>query len=151
MNRSHAILAAFPVLALCGCSGGAPDTAAATAHPGLAAYVGKYPSDKVDGISWEKNRAVIDGVKATVEDPAVVAQVLTYTGPPAPIAMVDGKVVAGVCEARNCANHNWEILVDPGSGRTEVCYHDQRKTPGKSVWYSPGGSTEERDGGCSIS
>lgn len=156
----HAI-AVLLLLAAAGCSQpGSPDgstggtseagAAAGLPVPDLAAYVGKYPFDKVNGVTWENNRLVIDGVHATVSDPEVAKRVLDYTGPATPIAMVDGKVVAGVCETHNCGGHNWEIFIDTDGGGTEVCYHDESRTPGQSVWYLPGGKREHRPGACSI-
>ncbi|MDE2563417.1 MAG: hypothetical protein KGL48_14335 [Sphingomonadales bacterium] len=162
MKRMHAVLAALSCIALAACSGddapsapqgpvdaGTRDSADG-AGQGLAAYVGKYPFDEVDGATWEKNQQVIDGVQSTVTDPAIAKRVLDYTGPAAPIAMIDGMVVAGVCEAHDCSDHNWEIFIDPANGATQVCYHDQARTPGRSIWFLPGGKREERDGACAI-
>lgn len=164
MKRAFRAVAVLPWLVLASCSGsGAPGATASAAsgdagavaeadpaRTGLAVYVGKYPFDEVNGSTWENNRQVTDGVKSTVSDPAIAARVLDYTGPATPIAMVDGKVVAGVCEAHNCGDHNWEIFIHPDGSGTEVCYYDADKTPGWSVWYLPGGKIERREGPCSI-
>lgn len=116
----------------------------------LSAYVGKYPLDPVNGVAWAANPRVIGSVRATLADPALAARVLDYTGPATPIAQVEGKVVAGNCDARDCSARNWEVLVDLATGAAEVCYHDEAATPGKSVWYLPGGRQERRSGGCAI-
>jgi len=89
-------------------------------------------------------------VRQVVSDPQVAARVLAYAGPTTPIAQVDGKIVAGQCDPANCSGLNWEVLVDPMTGRTQVCYHDARRTPGKSIWFLAAGKEEQRAGPCAI-
>lgn len=128
----------------------AAEGATGAAPVDLAAYAGKYPDVPVGGVSWDRNAQVIAGVKAAVADPARVARVLDYSGPAMPIVLVDGKAVAANCEASDCAARNWEVFVDTATGATEVCFHDEAQTPGKSIWYMPGGRQEQRAGACII-
>jgi hypothetical protein len=114
------------------------------------AYVGKYPSDKVSGVSWDEHPAVKAGVRATVTDAAARKAILELEGPASEITLYQGKVAGWACEAHNCGDHQWTVLVDPKTGATDVCYHDAAKLPEKSRWFMAGGKVEQRPGNCII-
>lgn len=119
-----------------------------TAGTKLAAYVGKYPFDKVDGVAWNDHLLVKAGIAAAVKDAAVRKAITTLEGPAGPIEMKDGKVMSWACEAHNCGPHQWAVLVDPRTGATDVCYYDEEADAAKSRWFLAGGKEEKRDGNC---
>lgn len=123
---------------------------ASAAAAGLSAYVGKYPSDKVDGVDWNHNPVVLAGINKTVTDPAARKAILEVSGPASPITLYQGKVASWACEVHNCGDHQWTVMVDPKSGATNVCYHNAAKLPGKSRWFMADGTVEQRDGNCSV-
>src|SRR3546814_2803915 len=99
-RSATALLGAVLLLAACGQSAdraaatdqpAPPDQAAPAAAPadtGLAAYVGKYPFDKVDGVAWTDHPAVKAGLAATVTDAQIRKAIESTPGPAAPIEMV---------------------------------------------------------------
>lgn len=115
---------------------------------GLAAYVGKYPFDKVDGVAWNDHPAVKAGLAATVKDAKVLKAIQTLEGPAAPIEMHDGKVMAWACQQHNCGPHQWAVLVDPATGATDVCYYDEAASATDARWFLAGGKEERRKGNC---
>ncbi|AVA15162.1 hypothetical protein MNQ96_00890 [Sphingopyxis granuli] len=115
---------------------------------GLAAYVGNYPFDKVDGVAWNDHPAVKAGLAATVKDAKVLKAIQTLEGPAAPIEMHDGKVMAWACQQHNCGPHQWAVLVDPATGATDVCYYDEAASASDARWFLAGGKEERRKGNC---
>lgn len=119
-----------------------------TAGSKLASYVGKYPFDKVDGVTWNDNVLVKAGIAATVTDAAVRKAITTTPGPSAPIEIKDGKVVAWSCEQHNCGSHQWSVHIDPRTGATDVCYFDEAADPDKARWFLANGKNEKREANC---
>lgn len=119
-----------------------------TAGSKLASYVGKYPFDKVDGVTWNDNVLVKAGIAATVTDAAVRKTITSTPGPSAPIGIKDGKVVAWSCEQHNCGSHQWSVHIDPRTGATDVCYFDEAADPGKARWFLANGTEEKRETNC---
>ena len=116
--------------------------------PDLAAYVGKYPFDKIDGVAFDDHPLVKAGIAATVTDARVRAAIATTAGPASPIEMIDGKVASWACQQHKCGEHQWTILVDPATGATDVCYVNDPAMTGESRWFLAGGKEEKRDGDC---
>lgn len=127
-----------------------PGNAAATATDGpLSKYIGKHPSDAVDGTRFLDEPMVVKAVAATVPDAAVRKFVFDYDGPDAPIVAKAGRILAWGCERHNCGYHNWSIAITPEGASAEVCfYRDKDRPDGSSTWYLPGGKTERRAGNC---
>jgi len=126
----------------------APDNNA-SASVDLTPYVGKHPSEDVDGVSFLAQPAVKAAVAATVADVRVKEFVFNYNGPDAPIVNKDGRILAWGCEAHNCGFHNWSISITPNGGSADVCfYHDDNNADGPATWYLADGKTEERPGNC---
>lgn len=127
-----------------------PSSAAAPkkADGSIAAYVGKWPFDEVDGVKWNDNPVVLAGIRKSVTDPAARKAILELPGPSAAIELVDGKVSAWACQAHNCGDHQWMVMVDPASGATDVCYHNAKLTPGEARWFLASGKQELRTGDC---
>src|SRR5690606_38473437 len=101
----------------------------------LTAYVGKFPFEEVEGVTWKDHPLVKAGIRKTVTDAAVRTAMAAPDGPSAPIATYQGKVGSWGCQAHNCGDHQWAVLVDPASGATDVCYHDAAKTGESSRWF----------------
>ena len=128
----------------------APATAAPVkaGAPDLAAYVGKYPFDKVDGVAFGDHPIVKAGIAATVTDARVRTAITTTAGPSAPIEMIDGKVASWSCQQHKCGEHQWTIFVDPATGATDVCYVNDPAMTNDSRWFLAGGKEERRKGDC---
>lgn len=116
----------------------------------LTAYIGKFPFEKVGGVAWNDHPMVVAGVRKTVTDATVRRAMQSSGGPSAPIATYQGKVGAWGCEQHNCGDHQWAVLVNPGSGATDVCYHNAEQTGENSRWFLAGGREESRPGNCSV-
>ena len=101
-------------------------------------------------MSFLANPAVIAGVEKAVPDAKVRKWVLDPNSVQTPISRSRGLLSAGACEPHNCYDHNWAILIDPGSGVTDVCYHDGAAMPeDQSRWYLASGKSGMRAGTCS--
>lgn len=115
----------------------------------LSAYVGKWPFDAVNGVKWNDNPVVKAAIEKTVTDPAARKAIQMVDGPASTIELHQGKVASWSCEAHNCGDHQWNVMVDPKSGAADVCYHNEARTPGQSRWFLAGGKVETRVGNCS--
>ncbi|MEG3163534.1 hypothetical protein U1701_02890 [Sphingomonas sp. PB2P19] len=142
------------LLAGCGAAEKTPDTAVAASGftppapqmpkplPGqaqttpLTAYVGKYPHDAVDGVGFYDRSEVANGLVAAVGDPALRERIRGRSGPENPIFQRGKQIAAWGCEAHNCGDHNWTVLIDPTRGKTQVCYHDTATMGTRSRWYA---------------
>jgi hypothetical protein len=121
--------------------------ALAAKAPPVSAYVGKYPYEKVQGVTFLKNPTVVAAVKKTALPKSVGKWVLSLDTTQVPIAKISGKIVSHACEPHNCGDHQWAILIDPASGAADVCYHNPPDTgEAKSRWYLSTGKNELRDG-----
>ena len=115
----------------------------------LTAYVGHYPSDAVDGVSFfdrtEVSGLLIDDVPEEKLRRAIVGREATTV----PIFALGQKVAAHGCEAHNCADRNWTVVVSPDGNRDQgtVCWHDADAMGDHSRWTTRAG-TEMRAGDC---
>ena len=114
----------------------------------LAAYVGKYPFDKVGGTSFLDAPAVRRAVAATVPDKAVRDWIFEKAGPQSPIVLKDGKLLAWGCQQHNCGAHNWTIAIDPAGTAADICYFDETTDTAQAKWYLASGGTEMRKDSC---
>lgn len=135
------------VLALAAVAVAVSPALAAKSAPPLSAYIGKYPYEKVQGVVFLKNPALVAAVKKDALPKGVAKWVLSVDTTQVPIVEQDGKLVAHACEPHNCGDHQWAILIDKASGSADVCYHNPSETgEGKSRWYLSTGKNELRDG-----
>jgi hypothetical protein len=102
----------------------------------ITAYVGKYPHDAVGGVGFFDRTDVATGLVNAVGNAKLRATIRGRSGPETPVFKVGTRVVAWGCEEHNCGNHNWAVLVDPTSGKTEVCHHDAATMGVQSDWYA---------------
>ena len=161
--RGWAILAASAALAGCGGGSGgtpldnatvpaakpapAPAKAVAARSPAtdLSRYVGKYPSDPLDGRTFMTEPAVRAAVERATADPAIRRFVLAGAGPESPIAMKDGNVTAWGCEQHNCGDHNWTVQMSRDGASGGLCIEDAAR--GQATWYA-GGRPDRRSETC---
>lgn len=147
-------LAVMLLLASCGGkrAGGAvahvrPPVAAPVApRADFARYLGHYPFDKVGKMSWGADPAVRSAVAGAISDAKVRHWVLDGAGPTTPIAMLDGRLSSWACEAHNCGGHQWIAMLDPQTGKAEVCYFDG-DAPVQTRWFVDG-REEKRNDDC---
>jgi len=116
----------------------------------LTAYVGKFPFDAVNGVTWLDHPVVTAGIRKTVTDAAVRRAMQSPGGPSAPIGTYQGKVGSWGCQQHNCGDHHWAVLVDPRTGATDVCYHNVEEAGEASRWFLADGRQETRPGNCSV-
>jgi hypothetical protein len=115
----------------------------------LAAYVGKYPFDKVAGVAFLDNPLVKAGVEKTVPDKDVRQWLLSPDSGPADMVFKSSRGIASwACEAHNCGDHNWTLFVDEAAGTTQVCYHDAETMQDQSRWYDGKGGTAMKPDQC---
>ena len=154
-------------MALAGCGPGAPEDnaaaidnaavapddltnnagAGAPATGPLAAYVGQYPSDPIDGVAFRDHHLVRAALIQAGGSDAPVEQILSGSGPSTPIeTAADGRILSWGCEQHNCGPHNWTLLVAADGSNPELCYHDEDATPA-TVWLMNGRPTD-RSGDC---
>lgn len=167
MRKVATIMAGMLVLA--GCSGKSKDQAASDTPQARAyvppetrpptpvagqavttpitAYVGKYPRDAVEGIGFFDRTDVANGLIQAVGDEKLRKLVRSGSGPQTPIFQTGTRVAAWGCEAHDCGDHNWTLLIDRKSGRTEVCHHDAATMGTGSRWYM-GGAPVVRPDAC---
>lgn len=111
----------------------------------LGAYVGHYPDEPVDGVGFFDRTEVASALDGAVTDASLRRAIVRNAGPRTPIFRVGTRIATWGCEAHDCDARNWTLLVDPATGKGEVCYQDG--APRVSRWYA-GGPAETRAGGC---
>jgi hypothetical protein len=115
----------------------------------LTAYVGYNPSNRVNGVPFVMQPAVVAGVRKAVHDEAVIDWVLDVGATATPIVQKGGKLISFACDPKNCATHQWTIFVDLASGAIDVCYRDMAMLGnGQARWYLASGTSELRTGIC---
>lgn len=123
--------------------------APALAAPGLADYAGKYPSDRVGGVSFLEHPLVVAGVGKAVGDRPIRDWILSPDTVQSPIVDSAGVLLSQACEPHNCGDHTWTILIHVETGATDVCYHDAAEMGfEQSRWYMAQGTNEMRSGLC---
>lgn len=129
----------------CFASAAAPAAPPAKAPP-VEAYVGKYPFDKVDGVSFLDHPAVRAAVTRGVSDPEARAWLLGAKGSPFPqIRRENGELIVIGCQQHACDRRNWAIYFNPASNLARVCYS---ATGAQSRRYDGKGGSRVRAGSC---
>jgi hypothetical protein len=114
--------------------------------PPVEAYVGKYPFDKVDGVSFLDHPAVRAAVTRAVHDPKARAWLLDAKGSPFPqIRHENAELVVIGCQQHACDRRNWAIYFNPASNLARVCYS---ATGAQSRWYNGRGGSRVLAGSC---
>ncbi len=105
---------------------------AATAAPPLAAYVGKYPFDKVRGVTFLNHPLVRSLV--TAHAPAGLRPTIMSAGVAGPIGRSRTAIVAAICEPHNCGMHNWTIAISRTGKSAVICHYDAEQGE-NAAWY----------------
>lgn len=121
-------------------------TAAGKAPPSLAAYVGKYPSNKVVGVSLYNHPKFRSLIIGTAPNLAVRTTVLT-PGVETPVERQGALLVARMCEPHNCGDHQWTVAILSPNGPAAICYHDFDLMGDEGRWFI-GGLLIARTSGC---
>lgn len=167
-SRLKPMTAAAAVLLVAGCGSGAPDgNAAAPAAfvppvtqapdpvPGqrqttpLTAYVGHYPRDAVDGVSFFDRTDVANSLIDAVADAKLRSLVTGREAVQVPIFRRGKYVAAHGCEPHNCDGNNWTVLIAADGDRdlAAICHHDAVTMGDASHWTTRGGG-RRRSGAC---
>jgi hypothetical protein len=132
-----------------------PPTQAPRPIPGQAhsnpitAYVGKYPTDAVDGVGFYDRTEVARALTDAVGDEAIRRRFTTRDAVTVPIFTTkDERVAAHGCEPHNCADANWTFVVAADGSRGEACYHDATTMGANSRWYAANAIPKSRPGDC---
>lgn len=166
--RRFAFLAPLAFLALAACGGKdgdtdsdvapgnftPPGTAKPTPVPGVAqvnpltAYIGHYPSDAVDGVTFFDRTEVASALHEAVGDQKLVQRVMSRGAVTVPIFR-RGKngLAAHGCTPHDCADNSWTVEYDLKSAKARVCYHDRETMGDRSQWYM-GGAPVTQPGEC---
>lgn len=104
------------------------------APPDLGLYNGKYPFDRVRGVTFLAHPAVRRAVASAVSDGRIRRMVLG-NATSGPIDVGSGFAYAWGCQPHNCP-HNWGILVGRRSQASAVCYTPDGS--GRAHWYRGG-------------
>ena len=158
-------LALFLCLAACGGStpnpsneqdpGGfiPPRTRAPTPLPGQAhsnpitAYIGKYPTETLNGVTFFDRTEVANALIAAVGDPKLRTMITAPNAVTVPIFAVGERIAAHGCEPHDCAARNWTFLIAPDGARAEACFHDEAAMGNSSRWYD-NDKPVAKPGGC---
>jgi hypothetical protein len=106
----------------------------------LSAYVGKYPPEPVNGVRFLEHRQVRGPVEAVLPDVKIRRWIFGNTGPQTPIAARGTLIISHGCEAHNCSDRNWAVLIDQSDGSAQVCYFELQEMGDQSRWYTSQGS-----------
>ena len=109
----------------------------------LSAYVGHYPNDPVDGVTFFDRTEVATALESAVTDAELRRTIIRSEGPGTPIFRTGRRIASQGCEAHACDDHQWTVIVDPASGKGEVCVREG----GRTLWHS-GGPPVARPGEC---
>ena len=159
-----------PILCLAACGGArkaeAPDNAAAAGFvppptqmpkplPGqahadaLTAYVGKYPTDAVDGVGFYDRTEVARALNDAVGDERIRRRFVSRDAVTVPIfRTADGRIAAHGCMPHDCGDNDWTLVLGADGSRAEACYHDADTMGDRSRWFAANKAPAMRAGDC---
>lgn len=102
----------------------------------LTTYVGHYPNEAVDGVGFFDRTEVANALIALVPEERSRRLIAGREATTTPIFRRGGLIAAHGCEAHNCGDHNWTVLVaaNADADKATVCYHDAASMGGASRW-----------------
>ena len=103
----------------------------------LSQHEGKYPFDKVDGVDFLHQPAVLAAIDRSGAPAEVRRFILAADGPQTPIGRQGLTLTAWGCEAHNCGPHNWAVQVGTDGSGGAVCYLDEESGQ-PPRWYAEG-------------
>lgn len=113
----------------------------------LAAYVGHYANEPIDGVLFFDRTEVATALDAAVRDPKLRRLFISTDGVMTPIFRRGTGYAAHACRPHDCADHNWTLVVPAAGGTAQACYHDAETMKGTSHWYA-NGTPVTRPGEC---
>lgn len=105
--------------------------------PSLSAYLGKYPSNKVAGVSLYDHPTFRRLVIAAAPNMTVRGAVLS-SGVETPMERQGALLVVQMCEPHNCIGHQWTVAIMSPSGPAAICYHDSDLMDDEGRWFIGG-------------
>lgn len=121
---------------------------AAAASTGLSGYVGKYPFDKVNGVSFLANAQVRQQVARHIPV-ALQKTILSPNIVGSPIARVSPSLIAAtMCEQHNCGPHNWSILISADGSRAAICHVNWEEEQTGAWFHNRVRFADQPDGLC---
>ena len=120
---------------------------AAPKPPAIMTFVGKYPFDKVRGVSFLNHPLVRRAVRSAVFEDSVSNEVLD-AGVSGPITRRGSLVISSACRPHDCADVNWTVAILVPRGPAAVCYHNAELMGEQSRWFIGGFSCFRAAGGC---
>ena len=119
-------------------------TAAARPAPSLSSYVGKYPFDRVRGISLHGHPLYRALVRQAAPNATIRSTVLG-TGVETPIEQPGALIVVQACEPHNCTDHEWTVAIRLPRGPAAVRYQDTDTLGDEARWYIGGAEVLRTD------
>ncbi|TPG13549.1 hypothetical protein [Sphingomonas oligophenolica] len=119
-----------------------PKTQAPAPLPGqahqvpLAAYIGKYPTDTVGGVTFFDRTEVANALIAAVGDDKLRRMITARDGVTVPIFAYQNKIAAHGCEPHNCSAHSWTFVMNPDASGAVACFHDEAAMGDTSRWVA---------------
>jgi hypothetical protein len=133
-------------------SSSASSLSAAPSPPSLGTYLGKYPYEKVSGVSFWEHPAVVAQVEKLISSPAARGIILGG-GVETPIAEAGAQgeyLFAYACEQHNCGSHNWSVAIKRDGSNASVCYYNADGGPIASANYDDTMEYTEAYEGCQL-
>ena len=113
----------------------------------ITAYVGKYPTEVIGGVTFFDRTEVANALIGAVGDEKLRRMIVGRGSVAVPIFRRGTMVAAHGCEAHRCDDHNWTFLVAPDGGTARACFHDAAAMADTSRWYNNDKPVVRR-GGC---
>lgn len=113
--------------------------------PALSQYIGRYPFQKVAGLTFTAHPVVRRAVEDAVLDSVVRLRVLNSNQTAGPIAADGEFIINSGCEEHNCGDHNWKIIITRSGRKAAVCYYNEQLTDG-AKWFIGGFSVFKQAG-----
>ena len=98
-------------------------TGAVRPLPSLSAYIGKYPSEKVAGISLYDHPKFRALVRAAAPS-KMVEEVVLAPGAEQRVERQGALLVVQICELHICGDHQWSVAILSPNGPAAICYYD---------------------------
>jgi hypothetical protein len=121
-------------------------TGAAAQVSAIESYVGKYPWDKISGLSFLDHPIVRRAVSSAAPNSDVGATILEG-GVAGPIDRQGSLIVSTMCEPHNCSDHQWAVVLLAPRGPAAICYHDAALMGEAGRWFVEG-TTVVKSSGC---
>ncbi|QNQ07890.1 hypothetical protein [Sphingomonas alpina] len=118
---------------------GGPIFARGGTAPDLAGYAGKYPYDKVKGVSFLGHPQVRAAIEAAVPAGDIRDDVLAGKGVTVPILKTQGRLFSRTFDPASGGDVNWAILMIADGSKAAVCYSTGiEKDVRGADWYLDG-------------